>query len=702
MRTLHQLTQQALLAAFIALPTFAWAQIGAAYEGEVLTITGLSPSTHAELLADPDGRAPAVAVPALEALTQPKLAGFAPSQAILPANTLRVYLHFSEPMARGQLRDAVRLYRADGSQVSSPFLTLGPELWDTSQTRATLLLDPGRIKQGVGPNTNDGAPLEKGGSYQLIVAGRMKGAEGIVLGTDATVAFRVRPPERRAIDPEDWQMLTPPAGSHAPVTLAFARIMDTGAVRRLITLLDPTGAPVAGVVETDGGGWSFTSHTAWTKGRYSLVIDPELEDVSGNTPGVPFDAKAWKIGTVQSPLSLPVNIVRHPSSARQMGRRACNSPQLSATLTSKEGARVQSRATRQRTIRSREFAMSAETMSAAFYRGDRTFSVERIAVPTPGEGEVTIRVAYCGICGTDMHVYHGNMDARVGFERIIGHEMSGVLHALGDGVSEFQPGQHVVVRPLDPGEDNPATRAGYPHISHNLKFLGLDTQGAMQEYWTVPAHTIHVLPTELRLDHAALIEPVAVACHDVRLSELQPGEDVVVIGSGPIGILVAMVAQAAGGNVLISEVNERRLGVARALGFDTVNPSETDLAAHVSERTGGKGAEVVFEVSGSQPGVDAMTTVAAARARIVMVAIHAQKPQVDMFQFFWRELKLIGARVYEPEDYEKAIELVANDKVGAETIITDVSPLSEIQAAFEALDSNPTAMKSLIKVGEIT
>ncbi|MEL7092778.1 MAG: alcohol dehydrogenase catalytic domain-containing protein [Pseudomonadota bacterium] len=340
-------------------------------------------------------------------------------------------------------------------------------------------------------------------------------------------------------------------------------------------------------------------------------------------------------------------------------------------------------------------------INAAFYRGNRTFVVEETQAQAPGPGEVAIRVAYCGICGTDMHVFHGNMDARVGHNRIVGHEMSGVIDALGDGVADLAVGQKVVVRPLEPDLDCPASRAGYPHISHNLKFLGLDTDGAMQEVWTVPAHTIHVLPDDMRMDHAALIEPVAVACHDVRLSGLQLGEDVVVIGGGPIGILCAMVARDAGGKVLVSEVNAARLAIARKLGFDTVNPVETDLQALVNARTGNKGADVVFEVSGTQPGVDAMTAVAATRGRIVMVAIHAQKPQIDLFQFFWRELKLIGARVYEPEDYEKAIAIVASGGVDADTVITDVSPLSDIQQAFEALDSSPNALKSLIKVGDL-
>jgi 2-desacetyl-2-hydroxyethyl bacteriochlorophyllide A dehydrogenase len=346
--------------------------------------------------------------------------------------------------------------------------------------------------------------------------------------------------------------------------------------------------------------------------------------------------------------------------------------------------------------------MSSETITAAYYRGDKSFVVSQAAPVAPKADEVSVRIAYCGICGTDMHVYHGNMDARVGLNRIIGHEMSGVVDAIGADVSNVAVGQKVVVRPLDHCGDCPACDAGHQHVCHNLKFLGLDTDGAMQEIWTVPSHTLHVLPEDLRLDHAALIEPVAVACHDVRLSGLKSGENVVVIGGGPIGVLVAMVARDAGGNVLISEVNPNRLEIAQKLGFDTVNPAKADLVAEVNARTEGKGADVVFEVSGTQPGVDAMTSVAATRARIVMVAIHAKKPAIDLFQFFWRELQLIGARVYEPEDYEKAISIIGSGGIDAETVITDVAPLSEIQAAFEALDSSPTAMKSLIKVGDIT
>ncbi|MEM7472748.1 MAG: alcohol dehydrogenase catalytic domain-containing protein [Pseudomonadota bacterium] len=340
------------------------------------------------------------------------------------------------------------------------------------------------------------------------------------------------------------------------------------------------------------------------------------------------------------------------------------------------------------------------TSAAAVYRGDKHFSVEQVDIAPPGPGEVQIDVAYCGICGTDLHIYLGHMDARVGFERTIGHEMSGVIDSVGEGVDGLAAGQPIVVRPLDHCGECPACKAGHEHVCHNLKFIGIDTDGAFQQKWNVPAHTIHVLPEGLDLSHAALIEPLAVAVHDVDRGQVKPGEDVLVIGGGPIGMLVAMAAREAGANVTVSEINENRLAFAGTIGFATMNPKDVDVAKAIHEGTGGKGADVVFEVSGSQPGVDLMTAAAATRGRIVMVAIHATKPQIDMFQFFWRELELIGARVYRPEDYDKAMGLLAKGLVDCDAFITDIQGLEHIEAAFKALTENPNAMKSMIRMQE--
>lgn len=278
---------------------------------------------------------------------------------------------------------------------------------------------------------------------------------------------------------------------------------------------------------------------------------------------------------------------------------------------------------------------------------------------------------------------------------VFGHETSGRVAALGAKVEGLSVGDGVVVRPLHSCGSCPACAAGNSHICQKLKFLGLDTDGAMQSRWIVPAFTLHRLPAEVSLDVAALVEPLAVAVHDVRRTRLTREETALVIGGGPIGMLIAMVAQAEGARVILSEINESRLGMATSMGFEGLNPREVNVAEAVLELTGGTGAEVVFEVSGTRPGVDLMTEAAAARGRIVMVAIHASKPQVDLFRFFWREIEMLGARVYEPQDYDRAIQMIANG-LPVRQLITDRHPLSDVQAAFEELDGNPTAMKSLI------
>lgn len=335
----------------------------------------------------------------------------------------------------------------------------------------------------------------------------------------------------------------------------------------------------------------------------------------------------------------------------------------------------------------------------ATYRGERRFTLDAYEPTPPGPGEVEIAVAYAGICGTDLHVRAGHMDARVGTSRVVGHEMSGTVARLGEGVAHLSVGQPVVVRPLQACGTCPACRDGHAHICHALKFMGLDTDGAFQERWSVPADTLHAIPESLPLQHAALVEPLAVAVHDVRRARLAAGETALVVGGGPIGMLIALVAREAGAQVIVSEIAAGRRTFAEGLGFATIDPARTDIGAEIAARTGGKGADVVFEVSGSQAGVDAMTAAAAARGRIVMVAIHAAKRQVDLFRFFWRELEMVGARVYEPADYDAAIALLAEGRIPAVRLVTDVRDLSEIEAAFAALEENPVAMKTLLTIG---
>lgn len=334
-------------------------------------------------------------------------------------------------------------------------------------------------------------------------------------------------------------------------------------------------------------------------------------------------------------------------------------------------------------------------MKATQYEGNKTFTVKEKEMTSPQEGEVRIKVAYVGVCGTDVHIYHGMMDKRVNIPETIGHEMSGVIDAIGEKVTGFEVGEKVVVRPLDDRKAKPSDK-GFNHICEELKFIGIDSPGAMQQYWNVPAFTLHKLQESTDLKLAALVEPLSVAAHDVRLSELKAGETAVILGGGPIGLLVALVAKEVGANVIVSEVNEKRITKAKELGLIAVNPAKINLVDYVKNETEGRLADVVFEVAGVQPALDVMTEVAGIRGRIVVVAIHGEKKPVDLFKFFWKELKLIGARVYEKEDYEKAITLITANELPFAEMITDVQPLTNIQKVFENIDNNPDGLKVLM------
>lgn len=336
-------------------------------------------------------------------------------------------------------------------------------------------------------------------------------------------------------------------------------------------------------------------------------------------------------------------------------------------------------------------------MLTAQYTGDHTITVADLDPTPPGPGEVQVRVAFTGLCGTDLHILHGNMDTRVHTPLTFGHEMSGTIEALGDGVTGWAVDDAVTVMPLDWDGTCPACLAGNQHICQNLNFIGIDSPGSLQELWNVPAGVLVALPSGLRLDHAALVEPVAVAVHDVRRSSLQPGQKAVVIGGGPIGVLIASVAREFGGEVVVIELDASRRAQIDALGFTTLDPRTTDQVEWVTEWTGGAGADVVFEVSGAAQAVLGATDLAKVRGTLVVVAIHPVPREINLQRLFWRELSILGARVYQRVDFETAVELVASGVIPAELLITRIVALDETQDAFADLEAG-RAMKILVAV----
>ena len=336
------------------------------------------------------------------------------------------------------------------------------------------------------------------------------------------------------------------------------------------------------------------------------------------------------------------------------------------------------------------------TTLAVHYAAARTLTTGPAETAPPGPGLVELAPAYVGICGTDLHIFHGDMDARVKAPAVIGHEMSGRVVRVGPGVEGFAPGDPVTVMPLRWDGTCPACLRGNRHVCQNLDFIGIDSPGAMQQRWTVPAGTLVRLPESLPLDRAALVEPTAVAVHDVGRADVRDGERVLVVGGGPVGVLIALVARAAGGDVRVVEPSAHRRRLAEQLGLSAWDPAAADVSELVQDWTDGAGADVAFEVSGAEAGVETAVDSLAVRGRLCLVAIHPRPRQVNLHRFFWRELTLIGARLYDRADFEAAVRLVAEGTIPAEQLISKVVPLAEAASAFEALEGGGGVMKVLL------
>jgi 2-desacetyl-2-hydroxyethyl bacteriochlorophyllide A dehydrogenase len=276
----------------------------------------------------------------------------------------------------------------------------------------------------------------------------------------------------------------------------------------------------------------------------------------------------------------------------------------------------------------------------------------------------------------------------------IGHEtLADVVEA--PAASGFRPGERVVVEPLKMCGACRACRMGAAYLCYRLRVLGVEEAGGMQDYWAVPAARLLRVPAALGDDEAAVIEPLAVATHDVRRAEVKAGDAVLVLGGGPIGALIAMVARHRGARVVVSEVNPFRVDILRKLGLEVVGPGQ-DLEAFVQTWTGGDGADVVFEVTGNAAAVRAMTDLVRVWGTISMVAIHGEPLPVDLYRFFARELTMHGSRLYSRADWEEAIALAASGAVTLTPLVSRRIPLESLQQGMEETLRGGPVMKVLV------
>lgn len=335
-------------------------------------------------------------------------------------------------------------------------------------------------------------------------------------------------------------------------------------------------------------------------------------------------------------------------------------------------------------------------MRAAFYQGARTFTTGEMEKPAPGGDEALLRVRRVGICGTDLHIFQGHLDHRVPRGGVIGHETFGeVVEA--PGASGFTSGDRVVVEPVVCCGACRACRMGASYLCYQLKVLGVDLPGGMREYWAVSASRLLRVPDSISDDHAALIEPLAVAVHDVNRADVKRGDAVLVFGGGPIGTLIALVARHRGARVAVAEVNPFRLDILEAFGLERVGPG-TDVVKWTDQWTDGTGVDVAFEVTGNPLAARAVADVVRVWGTVSIVAIHAEPVPVNLYQMFARELVMHGSRLYARADWEEAIRLVASGAVPVGPLVSRRIPLESLQRGMEEALGGGPVMKVLVEV----
>ncbi len=320
--------------------------------------------------------------------------------------------------------------------------------------------------------------------------------------------------------------------------------------------------------------------------------------------------------------------------------------------------------------------------------------------PQAKPGEVVIQVKRIGVCGSDIHVYHG-LHPYTSYPVVQGHEVSGVIADVGEGVSGFEPGDLVVFMPqVTCGECYPC-RHGMYHICDNLKVMGFQTSGAAQEYFPVKAEMVLKLPPGVSMDEAAMVEPVSVAVHALSRVASVAGQKVIVLGAGTIGNLVAQVARASGAaQVMITDVSEYKLEKARQCGIElTLNAEKMDLSQIILENFGPDKADLILECVGVQSTITQAVVNARKGSTIVVVGVFGQKPEVDLGLVQDRELSLVGTLMYQEKDYRRAIELVAGNRLCLGPMITHRFPFREYLNAYKTIEQlGGKSMKVMVEL----
>lgn len=344
-------------------------------------------------------------------------------------------------------------------------------------------------------------------------------------------------------------------------------------------------------------------------------------------------------------------------------------------------------------------------MRALRWHGPGDLRLTDLVEPELRAGEVRIRVALCGICGSDLHEYIDGPHA-IPVERphaisgcraplTLGHEFCGVVVESAD--AEVAVGRRVAVEPeYRCGKCHYCRRGAYNRCVH-MGFVGLMGDGGLAESAVVPAYTVHPLPDEVRFDQAAALEPAAVALHAVRTSGMRPGDVCAVFGMGPVGLLtVAMLRRCGAGGIIAVDVHAGRLALAGEMGAsEVVDASRADSAAAVFAASSGLGAAVAFEAAGSQASLASTLACVRKGGEALLVGLMG-KAQVDVFDIVNRELRLTASVGYR-DVFPTLIDWTARGLIDPSAIVTRKVPLAQaVSQGFDALIADRNQVKVLV------
>ena len=313
------------------------------------------------------------------------------------------------------------------------------------------------------------------------------------------------------------------------------------------------------------------------------------------------------------------------------------------------------------------------------------------------EHQILVNIKRIGICGSEIHSYHGLHPATF-YPVVQGHEYSGVVMAVGSEVTVCKPGDHITARPqLVCGKCNPCKRGQY-NVCEHLRVQAFQADGAAQDFFVVDDDRVAKLPEGMSLDYGAMIEPSAVGAHASNRTDVK-GKNVVVSGAGTIGNLIAQFCIARGAkNVLITDVSDLRLAKARECGIKhTLNITKKTLKEAAQELFGEEGYQVGFEVAGVEVSIRSLMETIEKGSDIVVVAVFAKDPALSMFYLGEHELRLIGSMMYRHEDYLTAIDYVNKGIVNLKPLVSNRFAFEEYDDAYKFIDTHrETSMKVLI------